>query len=150
MRASCSMLEGSTLSCEAPGPPVTITVLLVLPVRAPVCSAMEFVWSQDSSDYAIREGSNRVKIHKNFQEKATLKVEYSVEGIHGGALVGECWGSQPRPFSKTYNIRVTLLGCMLVRLPARRACVYVSVCGPWSEAGWPRSHTECQTWLYRY
>jgi coatomer subunit beta' len=50
---------------------------------------MEFVWSSDSNDYAIREGGARIKIHKNFQEKATLKIEYAVEGIHGGALVGE-------------------------------------------------------------
>lgn len=60
---------------------------------------MEFVWSADSNDYAIREGGARIKIHKNFAEKAALKVEYAVEGIHGGALVGEyklqhllqCW-----------------------------------------------------------
>ncbi|WIA18293.1 hypothetical protein OEZ85_009758 [Tetradesmus obliquus] len=51
-------------------------------------SAMEFVWSADSNDYAIREGGARIKIHKNFAEKAALKVEYAVEGIHGGALVG--------------------------------------------------------------
>jgi coatomer subunit beta' len=50
---------------------------------------MEFVWSTDSNDYAIREGGSRIKIHKNFQEKASLKIEYAVEGIHGGALVGE-------------------------------------------------------------
>jgi hypothetical protein len=53
------------------------------------CSAMEFAWSSDSNDYAIREGGSRIKIHKNFQEKSSLKIEYAVEGIHGGALVGE-------------------------------------------------------------
>jgi coatomer subunit beta' len=50
---------------------------------------MEFAWSSDSNDYAIREGGSRIKIHKNFQEKSSLKIEYAVEGIHGGALVGE-------------------------------------------------------------
>lgn len=50
---------------------------------------MEFVWSTESSDYAIRESGSRIKIHKNFQEKSTLKIEYTVEGMHGGALVGE-------------------------------------------------------------
>jgi hypothetical protein len=29
-----------------------------------------------------------VKIFKNFAEKATLKIEYSIEGMHGGALIG--------------------------------------------------------------
>eukprot|EP00775_Hariotina_reticulata_P003983 gene3983-4236_t len=51
-------------------------------------SALEFVWSMDSNDYAIRESGSRVKIHKNFTEKAILKIEYTVEGLHGGALVG--------------------------------------------------------------
>lgn len=56
------------------------------------CSALEFVWSQDSSDYAIREGGGRVKIFKNFTEKATVKVEYAIEGMHGGALIGASGG----------------------------------------------------------
>jgi coatomer subunit beta' len=43
----------------------------------------------DSNDYAIREAGSRIKIHKNFTEKATLKIEYTVEGLHGGALVGK-------------------------------------------------------------
>lgn len=52
-------------------------------------SALEFVWSQESSDYAIRESGGRVKVFKNFTEKATVKIEYAIEGMHGGALVGE-------------------------------------------------------------
>ncbi|CAF1533857.1 unnamed protein product, partial [Adineta ricciae] len=50
-------------------------------------SAMEFVWSQDSSEYAIRDG-NMVKIFKNFKEKKTFKPESGAEGIHGGSLLG--------------------------------------------------------------
>ena len=49
---------------------------------------MEFVWSHDSNDYAIREVGSRVKIFRNFTEKAALKIEYAVEGMHGGALIG--------------------------------------------------------------
>lgn len=46
------------------------------------------MWSQESSDYAIREAGGRVKIFKNFTEKATVKIEYAIEGMHGGALIG--------------------------------------------------------------
>eukprot|EP00197_Chlamydomonas_leiostraca_P003888 CAMPEP_0202868228 /NCGR_PEP_ID=MMETSP1391-20130828/10511_1 /ASSEMBLY_ACC=CAM_ASM_000867 /TAXON_ID=1034604 /ORGANISM="Chlamydomonas leiostraca, Strain SAG 11-49" /LENGTH=917 /DNA_ID=CAMNT_0049548365 /DNA_START=115 /DNA_END=2865 /DNA_ORIENTATION=- len=49
---------------------------------------LEFVWSADSNEYAIRESASRVKLHKNFQEKTTLKLDFSAEGVHGGALVG--------------------------------------------------------------
>nr|ACD37566.1 beta prime coatomer protein complex subunit [Philodina roseola] len=50
-------------------------------------NAMEFVWSQDSSEYAIRDG-NLVKIFKNFKEKKTFKPENGAEGIFGGSLLG--------------------------------------------------------------
>ncbi len=43
-------------------------------------NAMEFVWSQDSSEYAIRDG-NMVKIFKNFKEKKTFKPEAGAEGM---------------------------------------------------------------------
>jgi coatomer subunit beta' len=58
-------------------------------MRARACSAIEFVWSYDSNDYAVREAGGRVKIFKNFTEKAAVKIEYAVEGMHGGALIGE-------------------------------------------------------------
>ena len=50
-------------------------------------SAMEFVWSQDSSEYAVRDG-NIVKLFKNFKEKKPFKPEAGVEGIFGGSLLG--------------------------------------------------------------
>jgi len=50
-------------------------------------NAMEFVWSQDSSEYAVRDG-NMVKIFKNFKEKKTFKPEAGAEGIFGGSLLG--------------------------------------------------------------
>ena len=50
-------------------------------------SAMEFVWSQDSSEYAVRDG-NMVKLFKNFKEKKPFKPDAGVEGIFGGFLLG--------------------------------------------------------------
>ena len=44
-------------------------------------SAQEFVWSSDSSVYAIREGSSSVKIFKNFKEQKSFKPDFGCEGI---------------------------------------------------------------------
>ena len=43
-------------------------------------SAQEFVWSYDSSVYAIREGSTAVKIFKNFKEQKSFKPDFGCEG----------------------------------------------------------------------
>ncbi|GJQ82787.1 hypothetical protein Trydic_g13490 [Trypoxylus dichotomus] len=51
-------------------------------------SAQEFVWAQDSSEYAIREAGSTVKIFKNFKEKKSFKPDYGAEGIFGGWLLG--------------------------------------------------------------
>lgn len=51
-------------------------------------SAQEFVWAQDSSEYAIREANSMVKIFKNFKEKKSFKPDYGAEGIFGGWLLG--------------------------------------------------------------
>ncbi|KAF7654081.1 hypothetical protein LDENG_00074710 [Lucifuga dentata] len=51
-------------------------------------SAQEFVWSHDSSEYAIREGNSMLKIFKNFKEKKTFKPDFGAEGIYGGFLLG--------------------------------------------------------------
>lgn len=51
-------------------------------------SAQEFVWAQDSSEYAIREGSSTVKVFKNFKERKSFKPEFGAEGIFGGFLLG--------------------------------------------------------------
>ncbi|KAJ0063653.1 hypothetical protein NL108_004772, partial [Boleophthalmus pectinirostris] len=77
-------------------------------------TAQEFVWAHDSSQYvetssrfvyfilkkvtifkmhfcyryAVREGSNKVKIFKNFKEKKTFKPDFGCEGIFGGFLLG--------------------------------------------------------------
>ena len=43
-------------------------------------SAQEFVWSYDSSMYAIRETSSMVKIFKNFKEQKSFKPDFGAEG----------------------------------------------------------------------
>ena len=43
-------------------------------------SAQEFVWSYDSSMYAIRESSSMVKISKNFKETKSFKPDFGAEG----------------------------------------------------------------------
>ena len=43
--------------------------------------AQEFVWSHDSSQYAIREGSSTVQIFKNFKEQKSFKPDFGAEGF---------------------------------------------------------------------
>ena len=42
--------------------------------------ALEFVWSHDSSMYAIRESSNTLQIYKNFKEHKSFKPDFGAEG----------------------------------------------------------------------
>uniref|UniRef100_A0A7N6AEM6 Coatomer subunit beta' n=1 Tax=Anabas testudineus TaxID=64144 RepID=A0A7N6AEM6_ANATE len=51
-------------------------------------TAQEFVWSHDSSQFAIRESNSMVKIFKNFKEKKAFKPDLGCEGIFGGFLLG--------------------------------------------------------------
>ncbi|XP_013404104.1 coatomer subunit beta' isoform X1 [Lingula anatina] len=51
-------------------------------------SAQEFVWSNDSSMYATREGSSMVKIFKNFKEIKSFKPDFGAEGLYGGHMMG--------------------------------------------------------------
>lgn len=50
--------------------------------------ADEFVWGSEAYYYAVRSGRNTVKIFSNFQEKKIIKLNYMVEGIFGGTLLG--------------------------------------------------------------
>lgn len=52
--------------------------------------ALGFAWGPDSNTYAIREDSTtRVRVFKNFKEQSGhVLVNYVVEGIAGGALLG--------------------------------------------------------------
>lgn len=51
-------------------------------------SALEFVWSHDSSEYATRESSTSIKLFKNFKERKNFKPDFGAEGIYGGYLLG--------------------------------------------------------------
>lgn len=46
--------------------------------------AQEFVWSHDSSQYAIREGASTVQIFKNFKEQKSFKPDFGAEGKTSG------------------------------------------------------------------
>jgi len=50
-------------------------------------SAQEFIWSYDSSEYAIRDGT-QIKIFKNFKERKSFKPSFGTENIYGGQLLG--------------------------------------------------------------
>lgn len=51
--------------------------------------ALEFVWAQDSNEYAIRESTSRVRLFKSFKEKSVnIPSQFSIEGIFGGTLLG--------------------------------------------------------------
>eukprot|EP00287_Rhodomonas_sp_CCMP768_P010439 CAMPEP_0196718458 /NCGR_PEP_ID=MMETSP1091-20130531/1646_1 /TAXON_ID=302021 /ORGANISM="Rhodomonas sp., Strain CCMP768" /LENGTH=1036 /DNA_ID=CAMNT_0042059117 /DNA_START=87 /DNA_END=3197 /DNA_ORIENTATION=- len=49
-------------------------------------NALEVVWSP-SGDYATREASSKVKIFRDFKERHTLSLGYSVDAIFGGAML---------------------------------------------------------------
>ena len=51
--------------------------------------ALEFVWAQDSNEYAIRESTSKIKLFRSFKEKTnvSLRVPFSAEGIFGGNLL---------------------------------------------------------------
>jgi coatomer subunit beta' len=50
---------------------------------------LEFVWAQDSNEYAIRESTSKIKLFRSFKEKTnvSLRVPFSAEGIFGGNLL---------------------------------------------------------------
>ncbi|KAJ1885162.1 Coatomer subunit beta' [Kickxella alabastrina] len=57
-------------------------------------SGLEFVWAQNSNDYAVRESATSIKLYKNFKEKsrpatsALAASDLSAEEIFGGSLLG--------------------------------------------------------------
>ena len=50
-------------------------------------TALDFAWSVDSSEFATRESTSRIKTFKNFQEKKSIRPNFAAEGIHGGPLL---------------------------------------------------------------
>lgn len=52
-------------------------------------SGVGFAWASDSNTYAVREAGPKVKVYKNFKERAGLvKIGYTTDGIYGGTLLG--------------------------------------------------------------
>ena len=51
-------------------------------------TALDFAWSADSNEYAIRESSNKIKLFRAFKEQGALKINYNAEGLYGGRLIG--------------------------------------------------------------
>ena len=52
-------------------------------------SGVGFAWAADSSTYAVREANNKVKVFRNFKERAGLvRINYNTDGIYGGTLLG--------------------------------------------------------------
>lgn len=51
-------------------------------------SALEFIWANDSTEYAVRENNTTIKLHKNFKERKQLKPDFGAEQIFGGHLLG--------------------------------------------------------------
>ncbi|DBB15486.1 TPA: hypothetical protein ACH3X3_003709 [Trebouxia sp. C0006] len=51
-------------------------------------SALEFVWGNESNDFAIRESSSSVKLFKNFKEANAIKNNFAAEALSGGSLLG--------------------------------------------------------------
>jgi coatomer subunit beta' len=50
--------------------------------------AVEFVWGNDTGEYATRENSSKVTIFKNFKEETSFRPDSSAEGIFSGRLLG--------------------------------------------------------------
>ncbi|KAJ2102231.1 Coatomer subunit beta' [Coemansia sp. RSA 922] len=57
-------------------------------------SGQEFVWAQNSNEYAVRESSSSIRLFKSFKEKARpatsalTTLGYAAEEIFGGSLLG--------------------------------------------------------------
>lgn len=50
--------------------------------------ALEFVWGNDTGEYAVRESTSKIKLFKNFKEHHAFRPDYSAEGIFSGRFLG--------------------------------------------------------------
>ena len=50
-------------------------------------TGLEFVWGNDTGEYAVRESTSKVKIFQDFKEAKAIRPNFSAEGIHGGLLL---------------------------------------------------------------
>ena len=51
-------------------------------------AALDFGWSTDSSEFAVRESPSKIKVYNQFKEKTSFRPHFAAEGLHGGALMG--------------------------------------------------------------
>ena len=51
-------------------------------------NALDFVWSVDSSEYAVREAPLTIKLFKNFKETRVFRPPFQADAIYGGVLLG--------------------------------------------------------------
>ncbi|KAI3636742.1 hypothetical protein MIR68_005009 [Amoeboaphelidium protococcarum] len=56
-------------------------------------SALEFVWSSDSNEYACKESGTKIKLFKAFKERLVLSTPFNADSIYGGMLLGVKGGS---------------------------------------------------------
>ena len=51
-------------------------------------AALDFGWSVDSAEYAVRESPSKIKVFSQFKEKTSFRPHFSAEGLFGGMLLG--------------------------------------------------------------
>ena len=51
-------------------------------------AALDFGWSVDSSEFAVRESPSKIRIFNQFKEKTTFRPHFAAEGLYGGVLLG--------------------------------------------------------------
>ncbi|ACO68820.1 predicted protein [Micromonas commoda] len=51
-------------------------------------TALDFGWSVDSSEFAVRESPSKIRIYNQFKEKTTFRPHFAAEGLYGGVLLG--------------------------------------------------------------
>jgi coatomer subunit beta' len=50
-------------------------------------TGLEFVWGNDTGEYAVRESTSKIKFFRDFKEVKSIRPNFSAEGIHGGVLL---------------------------------------------------------------
>ena len=51
-------------------------------------AALDFGWSNDSNEFAVRESPSKIKVYNQFKEKHAFRPHFSAEGLYGGVLLG--------------------------------------------------------------
>ncbi|PVV04639.1 hypothetical protein BB560_000847 [Smittium megazygosporum] len=92
-------------------------------------NGLEFAWAQNSTDYAVRDGSRSIKIYRQFKERPIehtgnlSNLDYSVEQIFGGSLLSV------RSTGDTFNLYDWETGKLVRRIDVAAQSVF------WSESG---------------